>query len=111
MDYGKVAYYKAEELEQRINRGSVLPFKAVTVDLPGGGRAELTGSGLIIVRVRSACLVSVYAGSDIIGEGEGDFTVAAAAGNCEISTSADGSVTAITITAAGEGIALKLILN
>lgn len=111
MDYGKIAFYKAEELERRLSGRSYSPFKAATVtvaDAAAGELATLSGSGLLIIRVRSGGgTVSLYAAGGRIGEGEGDFTVAAAASGGAISVQTNGaSIAEITITAAGAGVSL-----
>ena len=111
MDYGKIAYYKAEELEQRLARPSFKTVTKTVTDVTLGAQPvtlfHLSGGGIITVRVvSSGGAVSVHA-DGVIGQGTGGFTVTCAAENCDIAVSGGAQAESVSITAAGTNISLS----
>ena len=111
MDYGKIAYYKAEELEQRLSRPAFKTVNKTVTDITVSAQpttvCALCGGGIITVRVvSSGGAVSVHA-DGVIGQGAGSFTVTAAAENCGIAISGNAQADSISITAAGTNISLS----
>ena len=114
MDYGKTAYYKAEELEQRMLRrgsGFEVKTKSVPLEIVPTAKTEIAqfSGGVISVRVRAVPtgVIKVYAGDAMVGEGTGDFTVTAVAAECCIYVQGGVVVVAVDITAAGTNIKLS----
>lgn len=111
MDYGKIAYHKAEDLERQVSAGR-FAAQTVVAGITGTGNAaaaaEMRGKGLLVARVESTGSVKIYAGSEEIASGAGDYTAAVAAGNCTVGVLAPaGTTTKVTLTAAGWGVSLK----
>lgn len=114
MDYGKIAYYKTQELERQAGLKQAVKYDSLTLHLgrvPGERLelAELLGSGLIIARVQSGGSVSLYADAALIAKGDGGFTASVPADSCRLYISSAAVVESVQITAAGAGVSLSSV--
>lgn len=100
MDYGKVAYYKAEELAESMSKLGGSSFASSTVFRNFGESSTpelvstLKGSGLLIASIVSTGSASLYVSGVCVFECSGGGTTCLSVGDCDVSVmfSAGGSI-------------------